>query len=261
MTGLPNQYDIESRLPVAEALATAARRVDLTCPASGFEAPPVPIQMSFVGGTGRVSAVVLTPPGKADEAAEWIRQYNPSHIEIARGLTPKGLVATFDHLPPGWDKLVSMLELRYLELRPEGVLSLFIAAGRPETLRFVEKLPALAQPPRERKAIASRGLVPLTARQYEVLSLAVAYGYYELPHKLNVRDLAKKIGMSLGATSEVMRRGESVIMNNYFDTAAREQWERSHATALRERARDLVATRVDHAPPSEIGNLVIKHAG
>lgn len=219
------------------------RRVDAPCDAIGFAAPPVPIQMSFSAFAGRTAVMVLTPPGRAAEVGEWLQHHDPAEIELGNGLAPKSIIALFDQLPDAWSHLLATMDVRHIELRPEGAASLFVTDARNETAHFVDNLPDSAPTPGQRRVFAGPGLPPLTARQHEVLSLAVALGYYELPHKLNVRDLAKRLGMSVGATSEIMRRGESIIMNSHFDRTSLEQWDARHAKAMQDRARSLLVGR------------------
>ncbi|MHA1145759.1 MAG: helix-turn-helix domain-containing protein [Candidatus Helarchaeota archaeon] len=48
--------------------------------------------------------------------------------------------------------------------------------------------------------------VSLTKRQMEILDLALKYGYYEIPRKITLTELAKKINMSKSSLSEILRR-------------------------------------------------------
>src|SRR6185369_14839445 len=58
---------------------------------------------------------------------------------------------------------------------------------------------------------------PLSRRQFEALSSAVALGYYEIPHRLDLRDLAARTGISLGSVSELLRRAEGLVLTRYVD--------------------------------------------
>ncbi len=61
-----------------------------------------------------------------------------------------------------------------------------------------------------------KGSGALTDRQARVVSLAYELGYFEFPKKINLTDLAKKLGVSKAALSETLRTGEEKILHAYF---------------------------------------------
>ena len=61
-----------------------------------------------------------------------------------------------------------------------------------------------------------KGSGTLTDRQSRVLSLAYELGYFEFPKKINLTDLAKKLGVSKAALSETLRTGEEKVLHAYF---------------------------------------------
>ncbi len=71
--------------------------------------------------------------------------------------------------------------------------------------------------PVELRAIKTvQGSGSLTDRQARVLSLAYELGYFEFPKKINLTELAKKLGVSKAALSETLRTGEEKILHAYF---------------------------------------------
>ncbi len=61
-----------------------------------------------------------------------------------------------------------------------------------------------------------KGSGSLTDRQARVLSLAYELGYFEFPKKINLTDLAKKLGVSKAALSETLHSGEEKVLHAYF---------------------------------------------
>lgn len=61
-----------------------------------------------------------------------------------------------------------------------------------------------------------KGSGGLTDRQSRVLSLAYELGYFEFPKKINLTNLAKKLGVSKAALSETLRAGEGKVLHAYF---------------------------------------------
>ncbi len=61
-----------------------------------------------------------------------------------------------------------------------------------------------------------KGSGTLTDRQDRVITLAYELGYFEFPKKINLSDLAKKLGVSKSSLSETLRTGEEKILHAYF---------------------------------------------
>jgi predicted DNA binding protein len=61
-----------------------------------------------------------------------------------------------------------------------------------------------------------KGSGNLTDRQARVVSLAYQLGYFEFPKKINLSDLAKKLGVSKASLSETLRTAEEKILHAYF---------------------------------------------
>lgn len=232
-----SNFNTTSRFGHATAVAVKApikpilaRRVDVPASQLGFSPPPCSIHIKFFPlGTGW-TLVALTPPAKPAAAARWLEPYGPVSINIAPGLSPKVLRATFDKLPAVWEKFLRAVVVHYLELTPDGSASLFIEDAPEKVEKFFAELQAGNANARSRQTRGGPHRVRLTARQLEILSLAVALGYYEVPHKLNLRTLASKVGLSVGAVSELLRRGEALIVSSYVDALSEAEWQSSLQT-------------------------------
>lgn len=202
-----------------------AHRVDLSCSMAGLEPPPAPVHMKFYTSRDRWTLFAFTTAGKPAAVGEWLRQYRPDTMNIAPGLAPKYLRADFGDLPDPWDRLVCGANVPYLELTPMDTLSIFIEDMQENVQRFVGSLRNRFPDDgelnvRERWRDDGWKGVGLTSRQHEVLSTAVAWGYYEVPHKLNLRTLSEKLGISVGAISELLRRAEARVIKAYIDSSS-----------------------------------------
>jgi hypothetical protein len=162
--------------------------------------------------------LAVTAPGFPARLARWLQKFHPLNVYVAPGIAPSVLRAHFDPLPGPWQALLSAVIVHYVELTPEGSASIFVEDSPEKVRRFIDSFASDPLTIRDRQTQSSVERVTLTTRQLEVLSLAVALGYYETPHKLNLRELAKKLGLSVGAVSELLRRGESLIITNYIDS-------------------------------------------
>lgn len=197
------------------------KRIDLPCETLGFLAPPCTLHLRFVRTGPEWMLVAQAPPGRPTDVAKWLAPYRPALTRVEPGLAPKSLRAIFEELPAAWSRLLSTLSVTHIDLRPEGAASVFVDGG--DVDRFVDGLEEL-DGVRVRGAEVGQPHDVLTPRQREAMSLAVALGYYEVPHRIDMRGLAKRMGLSLGAVSELLRRGQSVIVHSFFDSLSAERW-------------------------------------
>ena len=57
----------------------------------------------------------------------------------------------------------------------------------------------------------------LTARQEQIARIALEQGYFEFPKKIGIEELARRLGISAGTLSEILRRAEKNILTRYFE--------------------------------------------
>jgi hypothetical protein len=223
-------------------------RVDLPCTVAGFSAPPCHVHLKFVSIGGRKALLALTDPGKPAAVEDWLAQYGPSAVHIAPGLTPKFLQADFVKLPDAWARLLSSVHVRHLELSPDGTASLFIEGPIDQIEDFVKAIKLGRPVARSRKTVPGSDRVKLSHRQLQALSNAVALGYFEIPHRLDLRALAKKMGMSHGALSELLRRAEALVITGYIDSLTESHWDGPLPKALKDPAAPSDRTRTIARP-------------
>ena len=56
----------------------------------------------------------------------------------------------------------------------------------------------------------------LTARQEEILQIALEKGYFEFPKKMTLRQLAKVLDISPATLTEILRRGQKRVLEEHF---------------------------------------------
>jgi len=56
----------------------------------------------------------------------------------------------------------------------------------------------------------------LTARQEEIVRMALDMGYFEFPKKIKLEELSERFGISAGTLSEILRRAEKNVLMHYF---------------------------------------------
>lgn len=204
-------------------------RIDLPCERTGFTAPPCDVHLKFLPSPATQEGWTLlahAAAGKPAALARWLKpQPGITDIRVAPGIAPKLLRASAADLPPPWTTVASYVKVHHLNLAPDGNAAWFVEGPREQIVGLVQQLEADADPPlagtevRCRPVHSGRGRATLTRRQFEALSTAVALGYYEIPHRLDLRALASRTGYSLGSISELLRRAEGAVLTQYIDAS------------------------------------------
>lgn len=57
----------------------------------------------------------------------------------------------------------------------------------------------------------------LTARQEQIAKIALELGYFEFPKRIGIEELSRRLGISAGTLSEILRRAEKNILSKYFE--------------------------------------------
>jgi hypothetical protein len=207
--------------PLRDAPATV-HRIDLPCERTGFSRPPCPVHLRALPEPGGWTLLLHGAAGKAPALARWLQPHvGVEHVRVGPGLAPKALRAHTTHLPPAWSLVASFAQVHQLDLAPDGHAAWFVAGPRERVWALVQALDAAPHPapPDEVRWRPVPSDPPISRRQMEMLSTAVALGYYEIPHRLDLRTLATRSGISLGSVSELLRRAEGAVLTHYVDTS------------------------------------------
>lgn len=202
-------------------------RVDLPCEQTGFSTPPFDVHLKFLPSPAAREGWTLlahAAAGKTEVLARWLKTHpGVDQVRIAPGLAPKLFRASMATLPPAWATVASFVKVHHLDLGADGHASWFIEGVRDQVWALVQHLelspkPLGATEVRCRPVTGDAYFSPISRRQFEALSTAVALGYYEIPHRIDLRQLAATTGVSLGSVSELLRRAEGAILTHYVDS-------------------------------------------
>jgi len=180
--------------------------------------------------------------GAPERLIDWLIGHpGYENIRVAPGIAPKLLRATVPALPPAWALMASFVKVNHLDLCSDGQASWYVSGARDEIMAVVHQLSRTqdayaksnpeelddeilaTQQVRCRPVYIGSEPVPVTRRQFEALSTAVSLGYFEIPHRIDLRSLDTVADISLGSVSQLLRRAESTILTNYVD-AKRLDW-------------------------------------
>ncbi len=199
-------------------------RVDLPCTRLGFSPPPAPVHMRFVREASSWRLLVRSAPGRPPIISQWLRRHQPDAIHVGAGLAPSILHAEFSALPSEWLIWVEAVDVHHVDVTADGTASLFVRATPERLYQFLAWSRADQADIRDRPVLPGWRGSGLTPRQEDVLDLAVACGYYEIPHRVDLRELGQRLGVSVGAVASILRRAEAAVIRGYMDDRAQERW-------------------------------------
>lgn len=200
-----------------------ARRIDVPCKRVGFDAPPGHIHLKLYPAKAETKAIILTPAGLVAQVGAWLSEHCRAALHIPKAVGSRVLRADIEVLPEAWQRLTAVPGLHHIDLTPDGTASLFLDCNDDEAKALVRHLSIDAEPARTRLDLS--GPTRLTAHQFDVLATAVALGYYDIPHVVDLRMLAQKVGASLGTTAQVLRRAEAKVLQGHVDRESQQRWD------------------------------------
>lgn len=179
----------------------------------------------------------------------WLSPFGPTVLPSS-GTALQNVVRIRCARPPIiWRRLLAGAPIDGLVIRTDGQARLNIKGGADEAahqLALLDGVGALRlgeDDDDRRPDIHARrsGLRPITARQRDILVVALAEGYYEVPRRISQTGLARLLGMSPAALSETLRRAEgNMIRAQIMEGLPQRASSNGHAPAreAQPRARD-----------------------
>lgn len=166
---------------------------------------------------------ILEAKGRFDASA--IRSFLGSASEISRvSVLEQGKDFILFSIGFSHGKLAPVVVDSGVHIRPplslgNGTISVNVLGTEKEILGFLssaKKLPGVrvSLAKKSRLGIFKKPL--LTAQQERTLKTAIESGYYSIPRKIQIRALAKKLGISTSTAAEHLRKAESKVIEDYF---------------------------------------------
>ena len=204
----------------------AVHRIDMPAGQAGFPAPPCPVQLKFLPSSPAGGWVLLAncQPDSTGAVAAWLAgQQGLQDIAIGPGIAPRLVRAHAAALPPTWAMAATLAAVHHLDLRGPSA-SWFVEGAAEDIAALLDRLRSAGPPAAEAGPVRCRSIrvagtpAVITRRQQEALATAVAMGYYEIPHRVDLRRLAERSGVSLGSFAELLRRAESSVLSHHVDS-------------------------------------------
>lgn len=188
----------------------------------GLATPPHTLRVRLMNAGKGWRLMAWSEDGEIEGAVTWLKELD--------GWTPAATTKRPEHLvvleaadlPSGWTWARKPTGAITLTLRPDGRASLSAEGLGKDLGPFVSYW-------EDQGHTVSTSAVPspiapdigagiLTRRQSEALSRAAAAGYYDIPRRVRLEDLAGEMDMSMGGLSELLRRAESRLVKAYIST-------------------------------------------
>lgn len=204
----------------------ATLRFDLPCEALGFTSPAMPINLKFLGPSalGPLSpwtAILYVAAGQAAQAVAWMRSQAAGDATIAPGLAPRTVRYAMPALPPAWERWLTAARILQVDLASHGLATVYVQGSTAELATLAGRLTSNPSAMRQRvsgtKPLES---VAITPRQLEALCNAVTMGYYDVPHRVDLRHLGRSMDLSVSAVSQLLRRAQGEVIRAFVDTSA-----------------------------------------
>jgi len=199
-------------------------RFDLACEALGFRRPPMPLHLRFfpppLPDGSRWTVLVVVAAGKAEDAVAWMQSHAEGRATTPPGIAPRTVRFEVAALPPAWSRWLTAARVVQVDVGTHGVATLFVAGSLTQLAALAAALHPVPAAARQRVSTTKPiEQVEITPRQLEVLCNAVTMGYYDVPHRINLRELGKTMDLSVSAASQLLRRAQGQVIRAFIDSA------------------------------------------
>lgn len=197
-------------------------RVQLEFTSRDLDTDPPPARCHIRGYKTTRGWVLLlwAPDGPTDMILAWARAQTEGE-EIDFGEIGERTVALrCEALPEKWRMLFGSFDADHLILDPDGGARTRIEGPRNHVGGFLTEAGLETDTTSVTIVDADDGERPddlLTGRQNRALSRAAALGYFEIPRKIQLSELANQLDMSTSALSELLRRAQARLVTAYLE--------------------------------------------
>ncbi|MHB8603816.1 MAG: helix-turn-helix domain-containing protein [Thermoplasmatota archaeon] len=173
------------------------------------------MRLKFLRVHQRCVIYARAEPSALNDVAAWMAEWAGSKPQVAPGATATVMRVVTDHFPAPFDRVFTRARVGDVFIAFSGRATLVLSGAREDIIQF-------AQTSRRDasvlvKSVASVRAPPslLTASQERLLQIAVDAGYYSIPRTLNLRALARLVGRSPSAVSELLRNAEARLLTKH----------------------------------------------
>ncbi len=157
------------------------------------------------------------------DAGDWGEEIrtlpNVTDVEVIAAAEESGLYRVIYRGDPFTPLLRKLKLLRHLPIPiQQGVATWTVVGPEPKVRQLLKELESIAPDARVesvRRGPLSQGACSLTPRQHEILRRALAEGYFDVPRRVSLTELALMIGVAISTLSVTLAIIEKKILEPY----------------------------------------------
>lgn len=196
--------------------------IEIPCSHLGVAPPPAVVHLRLAPHLEGWLIYLWNREGVQEPLVAWLGKYLDLEPVRHGAKRPRLVTVVTPELPETWRPLVEELSVELMVFDPAGKINLNLRGARSALRSFLDVLGTPGAPGEGATEVHGIGPVEddarvLTDRQREVLMYAISAGYFQVPRKLGLKELADHLEMSEGALSELLRRAEGRVLTWFFD--------------------------------------------
>ena len=99
---------------------------------------------------------------------------------------------------------------------PDSIIWTVIVDGYQELKRLLKEFVDNKIDVKVLKVVKAKSDATITARQEQIIKIALEAGYFDFPRRITLNQLAEKLNISSSTLAEILRRAEKNIIESYF---------------------------------------------
>lgn len=196
--------------PETEVDQQVEMSVELSCHQIGFSAPPYDCHLRLLDMEQSWVAYAWSHGAAVDAFHRWLARNLDLERTRLQETSRRVLIAHFNSPPRSFQHLLDRADVRLALLRSDGSAALSVTGPRSDVrdlLAALESGSSNVEVTDVRIPSESSPDTLLTSEQHRAIGTAFEDGYFDVPRRVRLADLAERLGTSTSALSETLRRG------------------------------------------------------
>lgn len=192
----------------------STNNITIPCEQVGFTPPGIDLHVKLIRSNDSYWLTTLADGDKQLTINKWLSAYKPERVIIDEGISPKKQVFIFKAIPEKWKLLIDELDLAYIHFNNDKC-TIHTNNELNEIKDFIYKL---------NDEVLVSNECKLTSKQVFAIHTASKMGYYMVPKKTSLHEIAKVMNTTPAAVSELLRRGEQNIIETHINNYVNNKW-------------------------------------
>jgi hypothetical protein len=184
--------------------------VELSCHQLGFSPPPYDCHLRLLDMEGSWVGYAWSHGAAIDAFHRWLARNLDLERTRLQETSRRVLIAHFETPPRSFQHLLDRADVRLALLRSDGSAALSVTGERADVRELLDSLDSSSTNVEVTDLRIPSSTDPdtlLTSEQHRAIGTAFEEGYFDVPRRVRLADLAERLGTSTSALSETLRRG------------------------------------------------------